>query len=47
MSADFASMLKDTLENMKKTIQEANSKWDQENDNAMLKRFEEYNNQDK
>ena len=43
MSADFASMLKETLENMKKKIQEANNKWDQENDNAMLKRFEEYN----
>ena len=36
-------MLKETLENMKKKIQEANNKWDQENDNAMLKRFEEYN----
>ena len=36
MSSDFSNMLKDTLENMKKKISQANEKWDAENDNAML-----------
>ena len=44
MSADFSQLLSGVLENMKNKIHEANDKWDQENDNAMLKRFEEYAN---
>ena len=44
MSNDFATMLKDTLETMREKIQEADKKWEQENDGAMLKRFEEYAN---
>merc|ERR1719265_1200686 len=44
MSADFSQLLSGVLENMKNKIHEANEKWDQENDNAMLKRFEEYAN---
>ena len=44
MSADFSSLLSSVLDNMKNKIHEANEKWDQENDNAMLKRFEEYAN---
>ena len=44
MSNDFATMLKDTLETMRLKIQEADAKWEQENDGAMLKRFEEYAN---
>ena len=42
MSQEFAGMLKDTLETMKNKIEEADKKWEQENDGAMLKRFEEY-----
>ena len=44
MSHEFANMLKDTLETMKTKIEEADKKWEQENDGAMLKRFEEYAN---
>ena len=44
MSQEFALMLKDTLETMKSKIEEADKKWEQENDGAMLKRFEEYAN---
>ena len=44
MSQEFAGMLKDTLETMKNKIEEADKKWEQENDGAMLKRFEEYAN---
>ena len=44
MSHDFAGMLKETLENMRDKIKSANEKWEQENDGAMLKKFEEYNN---
>ena len=43
MSQEFAGMLKDTLETMKTKIEEADKKWEQENDGQMLKRFEEYN----
>jgi len=32
MSQEFSKMLKDTLDNMKKKIQSANEKWDQENE---------------
>ena len=31
MSAEFASMLKETLEKMKNKIEDANEKWDNEN----------------
>ena len=41
MSSDFAKMLKETLDEMKKKIAKADEKWEQENDGAMLKRFEE------
>ena len=44
MSHEFATMLKDTLEKMKNKIESANQKWEEENDGAMLKRFEEYSN---
>ena len=44
MSHDFSGMLKETLENMRDKIKSANEKWEQENDGAMLKRFEEYAN---
>ena len=44
MSQEFAGMLKDTLETMKNKIEEADKKWEQENDGAMLKRFETYTN---
>ena len=44
MSTEFAGMLKDTLETMKNKIEEADKKWEAENDGAMLKRFEEYAN---
>ena len=44
MSGEFSDLLGGVLESMKGKIQEANEKWDQENDNAMLKRFEEYTN---
>ena len=42
MSQEFAAMLKDTLEKMKTKIETANQKWEDENDGAMLKRFEDY-----
>ena len=42
MSHEFALMLKDTLEKMKTKIETANQKWEDENDGAMLKRFEDY-----
>ena len=35
-------MLKETLEKMKLKIETANTKWEEENDGAMLKRFEDY-----
>ena len=41
MSQDFANMLKETLEEMKNKIKKADEKWEEENDGAMLKRFEE------
>ena len=44
MSAEFAQMLKDTLGKMKTKIEEANAKWEAENDGTMLKRFEEVSN---
>ena len=44
MSADFASMLKETLNKMKDKIEKANEKWETENDGQMLKRFEEVSN---
>ena len=40
-------MLKDTLEKMKDKIKKADEKWEQENDGAMLKRFEETANNNK
>ena len=40
MSQNFAAMLKDTLENMKKRIEWANSDWEKENDSKLLKNFE-------
>ena len=42
MSADFASMLRETLDNMQNKINSANEKWESENDGQLLKRFEEY-----
>ena len=42
MSQDFAGMLKETLENMQNKINQANEKWESENDGQLLKRFEEY-----
>ena len=42
MTTDFASMLKSTLATMKQKINAANEKWESENDNAIIKRFEEY-----
>ena len=42
MSADFAAMLRETLENMQAKITQANEKWESENDGQLLKRFEEY-----
>ena len=42
MSYEFAQMLKETLEKMKSKIETANQKWEDENDGAMLKRFEDY-----
>lgn len=47
MSVEFAQMLKETLDNMKQKIKQANEKWESENDGAMLKRFEEYANPSK
>ena len=47
MSTDFAKMLKDTLDQMRKKIEKADEKWEQENDGAMLKRFEETANNNK
>ena len=44
MGSHFSMMLKETLEKMKKKIEDANKKWEEENDGAMLKRFEEYAN---
>ena len=44
MSSDFATMLKDTLEKMKGKIEDANTKWENENDNTMLERFKEVSN---
>ena len=41
MSAEFASMLKDTLEKMKTKIENANEKWDNENNDTMLEKFKE------
>ena len=43
MSQDFAGMLRETLENMQNKIDQANQKWEADNDGALLKRFEEYN----
>ena len=40
MSQEFAVMLKSTLDKMQQRIQEANKQWEEENDSAMLKRFE-------
>mgnify|MGYP000962471703 CR=1 FL=1 len=37
-------MLKETLEKMKGKIETANAKWEEENDGAMIKRFEDYSN---
>ena len=45
MSSEFSAMLKETLENMKGKIKQANEKWDAENDQNMVKRFEEYSKQ--
>ena len=42
MSQDFQAMLQNTLENMKKKIKDANQKWENENEGAMLNRFQEY-----
>ena len=44
MSSEFSDLLSGVLDSMKSKIHDANEKWDQENDNAMLKRFEEYTN---
>ena len=43
LSQDFSTMLKDTLEKMKQKIEAANEKWETENENAIQKRFDEYN----
>ena len=43
MSSEFAEMLKTTLDKMKGRIDEANHKWEEENDLGMLKRFEDTN----
>ena len=40
MSQNFAAMLKDTHEHMKKRIEWANSDWEKENDSKLLKNFE-------
>ena len=37
-------MLKETLNKMKSKIEDANAKWETENDGQMLKRFEEVSN---
>ena len=42
LSSNFATMLKDTLEKMKQKIEDANKKWEQENDEGMLRKFDEY-----
>ena len=42
MASEFANMLKDTLQKMQTKIESANQKWEEENDGAMLKRFEDY-----
>ena len=42
MSQDFAQMLRETLDNMQNKINQANEKWESENDGQLLKRFEEY-----
>ena len=47
MSSEFAKMLKNTLDQMRKKIEKADEKWEQENDGAMLKRFEETANNNK
>ena len=44
MSGEFALMLKDTLEKMKGKIEDANTQWENENDNTMLERFKEVSN---
>ena len=44
MSQSFAAMLKETLDKMKKKIEEANKKWEDENEGQMIKRFEDFTN---
>lgn len=41
MTAGFESMLKETLEKMKKKIAEANSQWKKENDSKLMEKFKE------
>ena len=44
MSNEFASMLKDTFTKMQDKIESANANWENENDGAMLKHFDDYTN---
>ena len=39
MSTEFATMLKETLEKMKNKIEDANSKWENENQDNMKDKF--------
>mmetsp|Transcript_5966 Transcript_5966/g.4506 ORF Transcript_5966/g.4506 Transcript_5966/m.4506 type:complete len:133 (-) Transcript_5966:32-430(-) len=41
MSSTFAEMLKETLQKMQQRIEQANEQWENENEHALLKRFEE------
>ena len=43
MSNEFANMLKETFEKMQKKIESANQNWENENDGAMLKHFDDFN----
>lgn len=42
MSAEFAEMLRETLNKMQERITYANNQWEAENEETMLKKFEEF-----
>ena len=43
MSAEFATMLKETLEKMQERIELANTQWEKENDPNLNKKIDEIN----
>ena len=42
MSTEFAEMLKETLNKMQERITYANNQWETENEETMLKKFEDF-----